>query len=232
MKAKFNKAGKEIGWAAHSWNPVSGCLGPGADGKHCPYCYVKAMADRFHQDFKPTFHLDRLEAPSNTPLPKKGNTRVFVCSMGELFGPWVPHEWIEKIFNSARTNPQWTFLFLTKCPERLPTLDWPSNAWIGVTIDRQDRVDGALEAFHGLRNNGVKNNLFVSCEPLLESVEMPDVLWWRLNWLIIGALSKGKTKIQPQKEWVEYLIGWASQYGIPVWMKDNLEYRIQRIPYG
>ena len=88
--AQFNKTNDNIGWAQWSWNPVTGC-------KHgCPYCYARDIAMRFDGHFNPTFRDDRLDAPKNTkPIvntPSGG--RVFVCSMADLFGTWVPNEWI------------------------------------------------------------------------------------------------------------------------------------------
>jgi protein gp37 len=231
-KVKMNKTNQNVGWAAYTFNPVTGCLGPTGDGKHCDYCYAKKMTERFGQNFEPTFYPDRLDAPGNTPVPKVGNTRVFVCSMGELFGPWILDEWIEKIFEVVRANPQWTFLFLTKCPDRLPVLDWPRNAWIGATIDKQERVEAVIEAFVQLYFRRIYNNkLFVSCEPLLEHTVIPERLWNVLNWIIIGAKSEGKKKIQPKTEWIENLFTQARQYRVPVWMKDNLKFLVQEIPH-
>ena len=65
----------------------------------CKYCYARRMAERFPErypkGFKPHFRQERLAAPQNTTIPKKrqneaGIRNVFVCSMGELFGEWVP----------------------------------------------------------------------------------------------------------------------------------------------
>ena len=230
-KGKMNKTNNNIGWAAWSWNPVTGCLGPDGDGKLCPYCYANRMTQRFGQSFKPAFHPERLDAPKNTPVPKIGNTRVFVCSMGELFGPWIPDEWICQVLDVVQANPQWIFLFLTKCPERLPTLQWPRNAWIGCTIDKQKRVPEATAAFLELFYRRLySNKMFVSCEPLLEKIDLPHRLLDVLNWIIIGALSKGKTKMQPNPAWVELLFTQARQYDVPVWFKDNLIFRPQEVP--
>ncbi len=229
-KAKFNKTNKNVGWAAYTWSPVTGCLGPDGDGKLCSYCYAKKMTERFGQSFEPTFHPERLAAPQNTPVPKIGNTRVFVCSMGELFGPWIPDEWILQILDAVRANPQWTFLFLTKYPGRLPVLDWPRNAWIGATVDRQERVHETINSFSYLRKMEIKNKLFISCEPMLEKIGIPSFGWLSIDWLIVGALSKGKQKIQPERDWVEFLFTRARQYEVPVWFKDNLIFRPQEVP--
>lgn len=87
--AKFNRTNDNIGWASWSWNPVTGC-------KHnCPYCYAREIGKRFDGHFNPTFHEDRILAPKNTnPITDSpAGTRVFVCSMADLFGTWVPNDW-------------------------------------------------------------------------------------------------------------------------------------------
>ena len=218
----FNTTNENIGWAAYSWNPVTGC-------EHgCPYCYAHDIANRFYPEkFKPTLRENKLSAPKDTKINPKLNNRVFTCSMGELFGPWVPDEWIGKVFENVRQNPQWTFLFLTKSPERLPALDWPSNAWIGASIDTKARIDAVTEAFSLISGPNIK---FISCEPLLGEIILPHKLLQNLDWFIVGAKSEGKKKVQPKIEWVEALLNQTREYDIPVWFKDNLIFRPQEIP--
>jgi len=219
-KTTFNETNENIGWAAYSWNPVTGCK------NGCPYCYAKAISDRYGWTFEPTIHKDRI-GPISTKRKENKNNRVFTCSMGELFGPWVPDEWIRKVFDVVEANPEWLFLFLTKNPERLPTLEWPDNARIGATIDRQSRVQQVADAFQALHDAGISNKRFISCEPLLEPIAFPQELWQVLDWLIIGAKSEGQVKVQPNIEWVDSLFVNARSYGISVWFKDNLIFRPQ-----
>jgi protein gp37 len=217
---KMNKTNDNIGWAQYSWNPVTGC------NFACEYCYAKEITDRyFGGDFTPKFHEDRLDMPANTkPGANDNNNRVFVCSMGELFGDWVPQEWIDKVLSVCRSNPQWTFLFLTKNPSRLPTIDFPANSWVGTTVDCQKRVKGAYDAFSKMP---VETKLFISSEPLTEPLELPAEMWERLNLVIVGALSKGATKVQPEAEWVESILMGARKWKTKVWFKDNLVFRPQ-----
>ena len=219
----MNRTNDNIGWAAYSWNPVTGCkLG-------CPYCYAKEIHDRYFAASglfnEPVFHADRLGQPAAT-RPKAGdpNNRVFVGSMGELFGDWVPTDWTQQVLDICTANPQWLFVFLTKNPKRLPEFTFPTNAWIGATIDTQARVEPTAAAFSRMPHNA---HLFVSCEPLLEPVRLSDTLLTNLGLVIVGALSKGATKEQPPAAWIEGLLRQARGAGAAVWFKDNLVFRPQ-----
>lgn len=224
-KPTFNATNENIEWARWSWNPVTGC-------KHgCPYCYARDIANRFNPNgFEPTFHEDRLNAPANTKIPKSrkdepGIRNVFVCSMADLFGRWVPREWIDPVIKAVSENPQWQFLFLTKSPARYRGFAWPDNAWIGATADTQARMDAAVEALRDLQAS-VK---FISSEPLLEPIEA-DLTG--IDWLIIGSRSKssGLPAFQPPWEWVEGLMKCAKRAGVPVFCKPNLQLMIRNYP--
>ena len=65
-------------------------------------------------EFDPTFHRYRLKQPKVWHEPRV----IFVCSMADLFGEWVPDEWIDEVFKVCEEAPQHTYLFLTKNPSR------------------------------------------------------------------------------------------------------------------
>lgn len=211
-RSQFNRTNDNIGWALWSWNPVTGC-------KHgCEYCYARDIAMRFSGTFEPAFHEDRIEAPGQTNpiMDSPAGRRVFVCSMADLFGAWVPNEWIHRVMEQVQKNPQWTFLFLTKNPRRYESILFPDNAWIGATVDGQKRV-AATEKAMAKAQASVK---FVSCEPLLGPVtfSQPDLF----DWFLIGAKSEGATKVQPASAWTVALMAQAHAAGKRIWMKDNL----------
>jgi len=209
-----------IEWTDYSWNPVSGC-------EHgCPYCYAREIVNRFPANypngFKPHFYPERLAIPKRRKKP----TKYFVTDMGDQFGDWVPREWWEQIFTTVKDCPQHTFQFLTKNPKRLKELNpFPDNCWVGVTATNQKIWNSAI--LH-LGNVDAKVK-FISAEPLLEEItikENPGI-----DWLIIGALSKGQVKIQPPKGVVDNLIAEARKYGIAVFTKDNLYgYNLREYP--
>lgn len=232
-KPRFtSEKGKDgIEWAKWSWNPVTGCL------HNCEYCYAKDFAERYTNEnpkgFKPCFRPYRLSAPLNTKIPKNrknepGIHNVFVCSMGELFGHWVPQEWIDAVLRVVSKSPQWNFLFLTKNPERYIGIDFPANAWIGTTVDIQARVKQTEEAFKQVKAK-VK---FISAEPLLEKLTFSSLELF--DWIIIGGRSRNSRlpAKQPEWKWVEDLLIQARNAECKVYFKPNLEVKPKEYPGG
>jgi len=225
-KSTFNEQKDlEIGWAMYSWNPVTGC-------RHtCSYCYARSLAESvgmkrtYPVGFTPLFHTERLDAPANTKVPAKSEQdpafgRVFVCSMADLFGSWVPQDWIDKVVASTVTNPQWEYLFLTKYPQRYEHLTLPAGGWMGASIDSQRVVEPTLEALRKLK--GVKHR-WLSLEPLLEPISIPDLSG--IDWIVIGAQSANpgqNESFAPNFEWVVDLVASARAAGTKVWLKHNL----------
>ena len=219
-----------IEWAKWSWNPVSGC-------KHdCPYCYARDIAARFYdQGFVPTLYPDRLHAPVNTKVPANAATdisykNVFTCSMADLFGRWVPKEWIEAVLEQVRNNPQWNFLFLTKFPKRLSEFKFPDNAWLGTTVDCQIRVKAAEDAFRKMREEGSGGVWWLSVEPMIEPLQFSSLEMF--DWVVIGGSSRSTQTPEwhPPRAWVNALEQQARDAGCKVYEKTNLLSRIRQYP--
>lgn len=214
----------KIEWTDYTYNPITGCT------KRCAYCYADRLAQsRLRKlylansdvapgcdpsdPFSPRFWRGRLDDPCTKRKPSK----IFTCSMGELFDPRVPDEWIEAVLAAASFHERHTFQFLTKQPRIAATFDFPPNAWVGVTIE-----DGSNECEERHRAmQSVKAPIrFISYEPLTgKPASFPG---WA-DWVIIGAMT-GTHALQPKPEWVQALIGIADAVGIPVFLKDNLEW--------
>jgi protein gp37 len=152
-----------IDWARFSWSVVTGC-------EHdCPYCYIGQFTDEV-----PAFHPRRLAAPLNQAPQVSSDPRdrrIFVCSLADLFGRWVPDEWINAVLDIIRACPTWTFILLTKFPQRLIEFDFPANVWLGTTVDLQARVGNAEGAFAKLRERFPNMTFMLSCEPMIEPLK-------------------------------------------------------------
>jgi len=219
----------KIEWTDYTWNPVTGCL------NNCSYCYARKIAERFRgskawpRGFEPTFRTGRLLEPFLITEPSK----IFVCSMGELFGDWCynnyGYSWASYVIGRCRYSPQHIFQFLTKCPQNLAKWNpWPENAWVGVTATD---FEMSFEALYQLTKVEAKVK-YLSIEPLLNLVFHPCPvepinLKKYIDWIIIGAQT-GAGAIRPHDEWVQGIIDAADRGGVPVFLKDNLRWPEQR----
>ncbi len=176
--------------------------------------------------FKPTLYRYKLDEPKKW---KKGRN-IFVCSMADLFGKWVPDEWIQGVFAACEKAPQHNYLFLTKNPHRYVELAEKGilrrygNMWYGWTeVSDRKRPHILCFPYHV--------NTFVSVEPILDKVH-PSLG----DWIIVGAeTGRRKDKVIPKREWIEQIVDDCRKYKIPLFMKSSLseiwgEPLIQKFP--
>lgn len=166
--------------------------------------------------FKPTLYRYKLSEPQKW---KKGRN-IFVCSMADLFGSWVPDSWIEEVFVACEKAPQHNYLFLTKNPQRyidlavrekLPT---KGNMWYGSTMTEPD-MKSFFSKYH---------KTFWSIEPILKPFRRMEESKKRLpDWIIVGAeTGRRKHKVIPKREWIEDILEDCRQRNIPLFMKSSL----------
>ena len=191
--------------------------------------------------FSPTFHRYKLDEPQHWKKPRN----IFVCSMADLFGDWVPDEWIEEVFKACDAAPWHRYLFLTKNPKRLCIMASATKVFLW-NVDHQDsqvhpRTTEYAEVMRlPIRDNwwfgstidnskatcfrdGYTWNTFTSIEPLTEHLNMGIGSFGHSKWTIIGAeTGNRKGKIAPKREWVENIVEAAQITGVKVFMKESL----------
>ena len=224
------KQGDEMGttrieWCDKSWNIITGCS-PVSEG--CENCYARRMAHRLKgrfgypkdDPFRVTFHPDRLEEP----LHWKKASRIFVCSMGDLFHEQVKTIWIEKIFKSMVSANWHKYLILTKRPSQAIKIDgWIKNLSdnidlvFGISIENQPTADERIPILCQIPA-AIK---FVSVEPMLENIHIYRG-WFGLNginWVICGAETGPKARPM-NPDWARDLFHQCRTARIPFFFKQ------------
>ena len=177
----------KIEWTDTTWNPVTGCDKISAG---CQNCYAERMAKRlkrmgqekYQNEFKSTCHPEELKR-----FWQKKPQKIFVNSMSDLFHPDIPEYFVYEIIKKIKRNPRHIFQILTKRPERISAIQWPDNVWMGITIENEQY----LPRLNWLKIVNAKTK-FISFEPLLESVGIPDLSG--IDWIIVGAETGQKAR--------------------------------------
>lgn len=265
----------KIEWCDSTWNPVTGCMHGceycyarnqtrrfsghdgfirdyGSNGLH----EIDVAAERktksgkfikapYPFGFEPTFHRYRLNEPVNVKQPQN----IFVGSMADLFGDWVPDEWIKAVFEACASAPQHKYLFLTKNPDRYYQLgegdeniipDDGICGWFGASATTEEQAQAAyenlnctwmsLEPLHGEFSEEFFTHTVMVGDGVVDEIR-------RWQWIVIGAeTGSHKRKVVPKREWIENIIEQCHAVGTPVLMKNSLaaiwkEPLIQEFPW-
>ena len=251
----------KIDWCDSSWNPVTGCLhgceycyarriaerfgGYPSDEKLHEFNVRQIVSHRnddgewnrsykcaYPFSFAPTLHRYKLDEPQKWKKPRN----IFVCSMADLFGDWVPDEWIDDVIKSTQRALQHRYLFLTKNPERyedwlerfetccIEGLDEVANCWFGASASNNAELERANRS----------KATWVSIEPIREQIGTGEDQFMEFNpytggeqkrwtWVVIGAeTGNSKSKVIPEKEWIDEIADVCKFYGTPVFMKESL----------
>ena len=187
--------------------------------------------------FDPTFHRYKLDEPQHWKKPRN----IFVCSMADLFGDWVPDEWIEQVFAACDAAPWHRYIFLTKNPKRLCRMAIATKIFLWNVDHPDSQVHPKTEEYVEVMRLPIRDNwwfgstidnrkaecfrcgntwnTFTSIEPLTEYLDMGIGSFGNDRWTIIGAeTGNRKGKITPKREWVENIVEAAQITGVKVFM--------------
>lgn len=231
----------KIEWTDKTWNVITGCtqISPA-----CQNCYAKAMTKRLERMAKKgikgsekyisgwdsvIFHKDVLAEAFNFKKYPSGG-RVFVNSMSDTFHIEISYNHLKMLFNVMGARSDVTFQVLTKRHMKMYSflIDFHElltpNIWLGVTAENQAMVDERVYLLVRLKkeikriaNKDIK--IFVSCEPLLENLNLSKYID-KLDWVIVGGEKAHKKGRIMQYEWVKGIYSQCQKTQTPFFFKQ------------
>lgn len=236
----------KIEWCDHTFNPWRGCarVSPG-----CRNCYAETFAKR-NPDVLGEWGAAGTRVVASELMwqsPVRWNRaaeragvrrRVFSASLADVFEPRADlAEPRGRLIRLIEDTPWLDWLLLTKRPEQAAGMlhrwltstigpdcgryRWsgPSNVWLGVSVEDQARADERIPYLADIP----APVRFLSCEPLLDRVELGQHVD-TVDWVIIGGESG------PGHRWMKY--GWAGDLAaecvaadVPVFFKQMSGHR-------
>jgi len=185
-----------IEWTNHTFNPWWGCV---KVSPACKHCYAESWAKRVGSKVWGVGSERRFFGDKHWAEPLRWNAtaqaegrraRVFCASMADVFEDRRDLDaWRERLWALIDATPWLDWLLLTKRIEHVERLcpwtdEWPSNVWMGTTVEDQRRADERLPVLAELPA-AVR---FISAEPLLGPLDLGR---WAgsLDWVITGGES-------------------------------------------
>lgn len=237
-----------IEYLDYTWNPIAMRCSPISAG--CAHCWHLRMANRMAgmKHFPPEVRAAYagegppvlVEHRLGEPLRRKKSARIGTQFMGDLMHKDIPDDFIFDVLTTIAKCPWHTFQLLIKRPKRMAHL-WRRagnkaypNLWLGVSAENQETADERIPLL--LQTPAALR--FVSCEPMLEKVELDRQVtigphritgqsvqfpWlnngWGIDWVICGAeTGPGARPMHP--DWARSLRDQAREAGVPFFMKQ------------
>lgn len=217
-----------IEWTNHTFSPWWGCarVSPG-----CEHCYAESFAKRVGQKVWGVNADRRRFGDKHWVEPLKWNAaaekagerrRVFCASMADVFEDRPDHVADRaRLFALIESTPHLDWLLLTKRPENMNRLapeswrdGWPANVWAGTTCEDQKRADVRIRHLQHVP----ARVRFLSCEPLLERVDLGGMLDG-IHWVIVGGESGGGAR-RFDTCWADAIVDAARVAGAAIHVKQ------------
>ncbi len=227
--------GRGIQWCDYTWNANAGChhgcRWAMPDGSTA-ICYAEEIANKFKRAYPEGFehhywHPQRL----GEPLKIKEPAKIFLDSMSDLMGHWVPEDQINQVINVCRQADWHIYQLLTKNAPRLLNFDFPDNVWVGASSppdfmwgrklgDNQQTkmLDKTLKSLSQVE----APVRWMSFEPLSWDISQIVANNEPLQWAVIGAATNGPKVYQPDPDHVTNLLEVLDWQKVPVFFKGNI----------
>lgn len=213
----------KIEWTDRTWNVITGCT---QVSPACQNCYANAMTKRLQGMAKKgqkgaekyikgwdsvVFHTDMLGHIFDKKKYPSG-CKVFVNSMSDTFHESISCFDLKKLFFVMQSRSDVTFQILTKRADMMlfflvnyHDMIRP-NMMFGVTAENQKMADERIKILLRIKKSAktmfdMDITIFVSCEPLLESIDLSKYIN-ELDWVIIGGERANKRGRVMEFEWV------------------------------
>ena len=178
----------KIEWTDHTFNPWEGCQKVAPE---CEHCYAEAMNIRFTggANWGPKAPRRRTSA-QNWKKPRRWNARadaffgahgrkqrVFCASLADVFDNAIDPAWRADLWALMQECDRLDWLLLTKRPQNIAKMlppdwgdGWP-HVWLGTSAGTQKTAEQNIP--HLLATPAMRR--FVSCEPMLEPVDLTNM---------------------------------------------------------
>lgn len=207
----------------HTWNPIKG------ECKHkCSYCYVQHSRAKKYYQGEP--YLSGKELKTNLD----NANFIFVGSMTDMWGDWIPDNWLRWILRKCRKEYQNKYLFQSKNPFRFKKFLYlfPLTCILGTTIESNriySKISKAPDVFKRhlaiILAKKYVHTTMISIEPILDFDVKEFTDWIEMaqpQFVVIGADSKGHNLPEPPQEKIQVLIDELRKF-TKVILKDNLK---------
>ena len=215
-----------ISWTHHTFNPWIGCtrVSPG-----CLNSYADTLNKRWGKDLWGKDKARQRTSAANWKQPiawdkeaqKLGERRrVFCASMTDVFDAEVRDDWRMDLFSLISQTPNLDWLILTKRIDL--ALFWSiksprvwENIWLGISVEDQCRADERI----ALLNDSAARIRLLSCEPLLEPIDLGNICFSKIDWVIVRGES-GPNCRPMNIEWARDLRDQCLAANIPFFFKQ------------
>lgn len=217
---RLNKSkGNMSKFLTHTWPVIKGCR------YGCTYCWAERLAPRYGGNMQSRLVESQLEGTLN-----RKELIIGVAWDGEMWGPWIPKNWIKKVLRKIKILSYNTFVPLTKNPSRYGEFinQISSNMILGVTIESNkfyqalSNAPAPQERYEAMKNLEFKK--FIIIEPILK-FDLEVLTKWIIEInpvaVEIGADSGNNQLPEPLPEEIHKLVK-RLRYKTTVLLKSNL----------